>query len=517
MPKPGADKVITQKHRRAYSQPGGPSPVNPVKYSGADETYLMFDDDTNPITGGRDPIRVHSTRRIGGYEKVGETVSPPDNPSGSVTFMHEHGGIPWLEFDTGCYHNFYEVVGTCKNPSDFINGWNDYVKIRSYGQRSESTDAGNASFEDDEQSTTQADFTYAAIYKIAALNFGAVAAAEVEREVVDVVYGGGVECGNCGTADDGTKRIYALTKSSGAGSPGTPAEIQYSIDGGLTWNQGNVTGLGGTTDLTALDIVGNYLVAVDTAGNGYWFAELNTITGAPGSWTNVTSGFVASKQPTDIYVKSASEVYFSGNGGYIYRSTDIPSGVTAINAGSATTSNLQRIHGQDDTIVATGDSGAIVKSLNNGATFTTTTLSPTSATIRAILVLDEYRFWIGTSGGKTYYTINGGETWVEVTLPGGTLAVIDDIVAATDEVIHISARTATPTARLITTWCGGARWTSSASATQRIQAFPTAMRFNRIAVPRDVPHAIAANHIVVGGLSGGGTDGALYLGAANRV
>jgi ligand-binding sensor domain-containing protein len=77
-------------------------------------------------------------------------------------------------------------------------------------------------------------------------------------------------------------------------------------------------------------------------------------------------------------------------------------------------------------------------------TFANVTLSPTSATVRAILVLDDYRFWIGTSGGVVYYTINGGETFFAQTLPGGTLTVIDDIVAATDEVIHISRAPARP-------------------------------------------------------------------------
>jgi photosystem II stability/assembly factor-like uncharacterized protein len=365
---------------------------------------------------------------------------------------------------------------------------------------------------------TAVEFTFSSIYKIGALNFGSVAAPEVEREVVDVVFGSTIDCGACGPGDDGTKRIYAVTKSSGAASPGTPAEVVYSVDGGLTWSQQNITGLGGTVDPTGIDIAGAYLIVLDTAGNGYWFADLNPLTGVPSNWTNVTTGFVASKQPNDLYVAGTNEVYFAGEGGYIYKSTDIPSGVTAINAGSATTNDLVRIHGLDETIVAVGESGAIVKSANRGATWATTTTTPTSATVRAVLVLDDYRFWIGTSGGKVYYSLNSGETWTEQGLPGGTTnVVIDDIVAATDEVLHIAARTSTPTARLLTSWVGGERWASSADVTARVKAFPTASRFNRIAVPRDVDPATASNTIVLGGLSGGGTDGALTLGSAARV
>lgn len=519
MPKPGADLIVTQKHRRAFTQRGGPSADNPLRYAGADETYITIDDDENPVTGGRDPIRYHDPRRRAGgaYQLIGETTSPPDFPTATVSMMHRHGGVPWVDYDAGCYHNLYEVVGPCKRPDDFINGWSDYVKIYSFGRANSKSDSGNTTQEDDNATMTALEMTFSAIYKIGALIFGNVAAPEVEREVVDVAFGSSIECGNCGPGDDGTKRIYAVTKSSGAASPGTPAEVIYSVNGGLTWSQQNITGLGGTVDPTGIEVVGSYLVVLDTAGNGYWFADINSLTGVPSNWQQVTTGFVASKQPTDMWLAGPNEVYFSGNGGYIYRATDIPSGVEVVNAGSATTSNLQRIHGQDDVIVATGDSGAIVISLNRGTTFATATLSPTSATIRALLVLDAYRLWIGTSGGKIYYSINGGETWAEQTLPGGTLAVIDDIAAATDEVIHIAARTATPTARILTTWCGGEKWASSAVTTARLANVPTATRFNRLAVPRDVNATTAANTIIAGGLSGGGTDGILALGAANKV
>ena len=520
MAKPGADLIVTQKHRRAFSQRGGPSPLNATRYAGSDETYMSFDDDSNPVTGGREPIRVHDPlRRAGGaFRLVGETTSPPDFASATVNFMERHGGVPWLDFDAGCPNNFYEVVGPCKRPDDFINGWSDFVKIYSYGRANNHDESGNTTQEDDAASMIAVEFQFSAIYKIGALLFGEKGAGEVEREVVDLVWAGGIDCGACGPGDDGTKRLYAVTKSSGAASPGTPAEIIYTVDGGATFSQQNITGLGGTVDPVAIDIVGSNLVVVDTAGNGYWYAEINALTGTPGTWTNVTAGFVASKQPTDIYVAGASEVYFSANGGYVYKSTDLASGVTAIETGNANTSNYQRIHGQDDTLVVVGDSGKVVKSGNRGQTWANVTLSPTSATVRAVLVLDDYRFWIGTSGGKVYYTVNGGESFVESTLPGAsTLTVIDDIVSATDEVIHISARTATPAGRLITSWNGGQKWTSSQASTQRIQNLPTVSRFNRIAVPRTGQATTDSNTIALGGLSAGGTDGILELGIANRV
>lgn len=518
MAKPGADLIITQKHRRAFSQRGGPSPVNQVRYAGADETYLTIDNDDNPITGGRTPIRYHDpSRRAGGaYRLIGETTDAPDFPTATLNFMERHGGVPWVDYDAGCPNNFYEVVGPCKRPDDFINGWSDFVKIYSWGRANSKSESGNTTQDSDDASMTAVEFAFAAIYKIGTLLFGEKAAPEVEREVVDLVFAGGIDCGACGPGDNGTNRLYAVTKSSGAASPGTPAEIIYTVDGGLSFAQQNITGLGGTVDPTGIEIVGNLLVVLDTAGNGYWFSEINTLTGVPGAWTNVTSGFVASKQPTDIYAVSPSEVYFSGNGGYIYKSTDIASGVTVLDAGNVNTSNYVRIHGQDDTIVVVGDSGKIVKSNNRGITFGNVTLSPTSATVRAVLVLDDYRFWIGTSGGKVYYTVNGGETFTEQSLPGGTITVINDIVAATDEVIHIAAQTASA-GRVITSWCGGQKWASNATNNARLANVPTATRFNRLAAPRTGQATTDSNTLALGGLSGGGTDGILTLGVANRT
>jgi photosystem II stability/assembly factor-like uncharacterized protein len=216
-------------------------------------------------------------------------------------------------------------------------------------------------------------------------------------------------------------------------------------------------------------------------------------------------------------VLNANEVFFVGEGGYIYKSTDITAGVTAVNAGVATTSDLKRIHGNGDTLVAVGESGAIVRSKNRGQTWATTTLSPTSATVRAIAVVTERIFWIGTSGGKVYWTGNGGETWTESTAISGDLstgAVIDDIVFVNRHVGWIVGRTSTPTARLFSTWDGGVLWTRQP---ERLVAWPTFARGNRIAAPYDADSTTAANNVAVGGLSAGGTDGVLFQGVGNRV
>ena len=50
-----------------------------------------------------------------------------------------------------------------------------------------------------------------------------------------------------------------LLKSSGAGSPGTAAEVQYRVDGTANWIDLAITGIGDHADPTAIDIVGDKL------------------------------------------------------------------------------------------------------------------------------------------------------------------------------------------------------------------------------------------------------------------
>lgn len=516
MPKPGNNEVLTSAQFRTFIQWGGPSPINPVRFNGKDAQYMEVDSITYPVRGNITPIRVHNPDQLFAYRNVGQTQAAPDLPTSKITFMHKHGGLSRANLNLTCPFNVYMPAGACRSLTDFVGGWTDKVGIISYASATKRTITGNAAFEKDEGHQTEVDITLTDYYEVGPMGFTTVANSEIEREVIAVVTASSVQCGECGVTDDGGQRVYTLCKSSGAGSPGTPAEIIFTNTAYSTpASQINITGLGGTVDPIAMAMAGRYLIVVSPSDNGYYFAEVNQLTGVPGLFTFVSAGFVAAKQPLDIYVASAREVFFVGNGGYIYRSTDITTGVTVIDAGSATTNNLVRITGNDECLVAVGTAGTILKSLNRGATWTPVTLSPTSATVRAIAVIDEYAYWIGTSGGLIYFTIDGGETWTVKTL--ATFSVIDDIIAPTPECLWIAARTATPAARLFNTWNGGADWAQSGTGSSRILNFPSMQYINRLASPAVKDAGVVSNAVWAGGLSSGGTDGTLAYGYANRL
>jgi hypothetical protein len=518
MPNFGADLVITQKHNRGYIQPGGARPNNPAHFYGLDAEYFYVGAVTKPSLGAVTPIWVADPRIVGRYKLVGRTLAAPTLATGPVHILERHGSVPNQLGVIGCLLNIYMLAGVCKDLSSLLNGWDDFVTIYAGGLVETIQLGQRDAFNTDVAVEDQLNVVWGDVYGAGKLAFGIQFATQIVREVVDVTYGNNVQCGNCGPADDGTGRAYAVTKSSGAGSPGFPAELVYTPDGGLTKFGINITGVGATEDPVGVQIAGNTLI-VFSATAIYW-ATINIKTGIPGAFTKVTAGLVAGKNLTDCYVLSANQIFFSALGGYIYFSGDITTGLTVLNGASATSNDLLRIAGDgQNTIVVTGASSTVVKSINTGATFatTTTTISGPSVDIKAVEVMDINRYWVGTTlEGRAFYTLNGGETWTEFFFTGTGTGNVRDIVAATDEVIHMLYDDGS-TAYLLTTYDGGKDWARNDSGSDRIANWPVFTRGNRIAVPTASDSTIAANNLIIAGLAGDATNGIWLQGAAARL
>lgn len=515
MPKPGSDEITTNQHRRMFIQFGGPGPNNAVKYAGQDAQYMMLEGVTKPILGGLESIRVPDPNQLKKFRVVGRKASAPDLPTGTLHMLEKHGVLPFQLGEINCPFNVYIPVGSCKDLSDFLNGWTDFVEIYSLADATSVDMGARTAWEDDNQAEDSLALTLDKIYAIGALSFGEKAATQVDLEVVDVVYGSTVECGDCGPGDDGTKKAYAIVKSSGAGSPGFPTELIYTVDGGASWSQVNIAGMGASEDPVAVDIVGNKIVVIGSGA--YYWATINSKTGVPGAFTKVTTGFVAAKNPNDLFVLSPREVFFVGDGGYIYKSTDIAAGVTVVGAGSATTNNLLRIHGNGGEILATvGASDTVLISVDRGDTFAAPADSSPSGlalSIGAVAVKSKFEIWLGTLlSGRVYFTLDGGETWQLKSLSGSGTGNIRDIVFATDEVGYILWDDGA-TAYIHTTWDGGANWARNDSGSPRFVSWPVFDRGNRLAVP-DAGPSINSNNLIIGGLAGNGSDGILLIGSA---
>lgn len=504
-----SNETLTQNFIRAFTQRGGPSPSNPLLFAGQDEQYLMVGDISRPDRGAINPINVNALHTRGLFERTGITIEAPDIPTASITLKQRFGGVPWYKFRLNCPINVYESEGLCGDPADPINGWST-MNILSRGLSTDKTYQGRTPFDGSDESLAEIGFSWLGdVYSVGGIVLGEVAAVDVTTEVVDIVYGNSQACSDCGPANDGTRWVYALQQTAG-GSSAVNGKVLYSVDGGATWTASAISTLGVGALVTAIDLVGQYLVVVAKGENAYHVAQINQMTGAPGAWVKVTAGFVATKTPNDLFVESPNRVYFVGDGGYIYVSTDILAGVSVLSAAGATTNNLLRIHGTKDTLVTVGASNAILKSQNRGATWAATVASVTG-TLQAVAVLSPLLYYVGTGAGGVSYTENGGATWTSLALPGSTLIAIHDIVFATAEVGYISATRTGPTATIFGTVFGGRSW--SEAGTSRFPSAPTYGRANRLAFPLVPDPQTAAGNLAVAGLSGGLTDGVIYLGA----
>lgn len=506
-------EVRTTQSSRVFVQFGGALPTVPALFYAQSMNYAVLQGVTIPINGAVTAHWSGDPNVVGEYRQIARTVAPP--PLGAFTLhLNEKRGTLNRILKSRCNLSIYLPSGDCSDLSDFLYGWSDKVEIYADAIPGSVNGGNRGEFGAENLIENQLPGTAREIYEIGKLGFGTVGDSVIATEVVDACYGSVQRCPNCGQANDGTLWQYLIQKRIGAGSvtPGNESTVVYSTDGGGTWTALAITGISSSVDATAIATVGSYLVVVVADENAYYYASINQATGVPGAFTKVTTGFVAAKNPNDIFTLSPSEIYFAGNGGYVYKSTDITAGVSPVSAGNGTTSNLQRISGDGgETLVAVGVAGVVLVSVNRGQSWAVTNAAPSANTLQAVQPMDASFWWVGDNAGGVFYTADSGNSWVTKTLSNSPTN-ITDIVAASPEVIWFAGATVTPTGLLWNSWDGGRDITTSAAAPRMLNIPSTGLqRINRIAVPQVSNSEVSANNVLAVGL-GLTTDGIALLG-----
>ena len=186
-----------------------------------------------------------------------------------------------------------------------------------------------------------------------------------------------------------------------------------------------------------------------------------------------------------------------------------------LDAGNATTQNLNRIKGLGNTLVIGGDSDTVLVSSNSGRTFAAAAAAPGLANITAVEVISPLLFWLGDSAGVVLHSETLGNSWVTSTMPAAATA-IQDIAFVTDEIGFVLAANATPRSLLFASINGGQLW-GQAGATWRLNNYPDADQGNRLAYPQVANLSVAANNLLIGGLADDGTDGFVTEAVTNLV
>lgn len=332
-------------------------------------------------------------------------------------------------------------------------------------------------------------FSYSSslFHRILKLTFAETGDSVVTREVIGTGYR---------EVDNGTEWYAAITFSTGVSAP---AIVGRNYQG--TWQSAvTLSACTNTQNINGLAIVGSYAVMPSNAAGGHVVISLADVLAGSDTSSLQTSGYVASKMPNAVFARSAGEIFFVGDGGYIYKATSVTGGVTVKDAGSATTQNLNAIHGRKRQFVAVGASNAVAVSSDNGENWTAKTGPSVGDALTAVWVLDEDVVFVGNDDGELWYTTDFGDSWTQI-VHGLGITNLHDIqfVDGSKSVGYLCGDTGSAGV-LARTIDGGATWSKT---TPYLHSVPSAVDFNSIA-------ALDTNTVLVGG-EGAASDGILVI------
>jgi photosystem II stability/assembly factor-like uncharacterized protein len=404
-----------------------------------------------------------------------------------------------------CASDIQLHLGVCTDPSDFNVFEKALILEQAYLTTYNTEDLGALQSGDNAVVNETVDVSARRVYEVMKMNFGVAAGSIITNEIIDIKVCDTPSCGDCDTESDGCKKIYALSIAAG-GSPGTPADVVFSPDGGTTWYAYDVDSLGAAENPSGIACLGQYVIVVSNDSNSLHYAlksEFEALT-AP-DFTEITTGFVSGGEPNAIFVKD-DVAYIVGDNGYIYVTEDPTAGVDVLDAGSVTADNLLDVHAYStDVIVAVGNNGAVVYT-ENGTTFSAA-IRPVAlgVNLNTVFAKNKKEWWVGTSTGRLYYTLDGGATWTEKAFAGSGAGVVYDIEFPTDSIGFMSHATATPRGRIFRSYDGGYSWTITPERAGAV--LPLSDRINALAACTQDP-----NFVVGGGLNDNGADGIVVVG-----
>ncbi len=409
----------------------------------------------------------------------------------------------WLQLKRkGCPVDIQIHLGLCKNPDDFNGGFETaFILEDSRITAWNSSEIGALNQGQDAAVNEMIPISFAEMYQLkGSLRLTNLAPTEVAREVLDVDICDRVSCGICGATSDGCQKVFAITVSAG-GSPGLPADVLYSSDGGTTIGETNITTLAVNEDPSDAACIGAYYVVVSHASDSLHYADQSDILDGIESWTENAAGIVAAGSPLAIFSISPSRSWVVGDGGYVYFYEDITGTPVVQSSGNVTAENLNAIHGASESdLVAVGDNNAVIYTEDGGDTWTAVTGPVVGVALNTVWVFSSLRWLVGTAGGELWYTEDQGVSWTEIAFPGSGAGVVYDLDFPTDSVGFMSHSTATPAGRILRSIDGGHTWVVQPTVGTGVAND----QYNAVVGCPDEPNIAFA-----GGLADNGTDGVL--------
>src|SRR3990167_46273 len=329
---------------RIWTIENGAGPSNAPEYQGC---FKLGD----PAWGFGDVTKIEcpDPNQYGKFVEVGEIPGEMERPTFSLMGRYPMSVSDLLRLARkGCGLDVHAHVGQCRDQRDFNAGWEKKLvfpaaRITSFGLENFSALAS------DERAAVNetADLSAREFYELARLSFAEKAGGTVARQIISIDVCDTPNCGgDCGAASDGCQRVFA-TQIGASATPGTLPSVVYSDDGGDTWASTSIDTLFSNEDPADSECVGEYFVVVSNTPCSLHYANADDIIAGTETWTEVNTGFVGTGCPNAIWSVSPRDTWIVGDGGYIYKSTDVTAGVTVQDAGVATTQNLNDVHALD--------------------------------------------------------------------------------------------------------------------------------------------------------------------------
>lgn len=483
----------------------GAGPNNPPELEG----LARAGEPSFPL-GDLSPIFIPDADRYGQFIVAGKVQGERGLPNMDVVFRYKtdaKGALTRFVRDR-CDHDVQVHMGLCEDPNAFNEGWTKILVLAKARPANEYTlgQLGALGPSEDAMVDETVPFVAEDMYEILRMQFAEQALTQIVQEIVDVVVCDAVSCGQCGLPTGGCDIVFSLTLTAG-GSPGLPAEIIFTRDGGTVYGETNISTLAANEDPNRMACIGSNLVVVSEDSESLHYADISDILDGTETWTEVSTGFVVTNGPLAIAAISQANVWIVAENGYIYFASDITSGVVVQDAGVATTQDLNDVSAFDKlNVVAVGASNAVVITRNGGDTWASILGPNVGVVLNAVWFKGVNEIWIGDAGGQLWYTINGGTTWNEKVFPGSGAGVVRDIKFVNDSVGYLAHDTAAPAGGILRTIDGGNSWYL---LPEGIGSIPANDRINAVAPcsPND------PNTVFGGGLADDAVDGILVKGS----
>lgn len=404
----------------------------------------------------------------------------------------------------GCEQDVHINIGACSDPRAANTFTKKIVFEGAIITNYDLDELGALSSDERAVVNETADVSGRDFYEVLPLTFGERAGTVITNEIIDGTVCDAVSCGTCVDESSGCNNYYFITAAAG-GSPTTPADVVFTLDGGSTWYTHDIDSLGAAENPTGVACLGDYLVIVSDDSNSLHYAEKADVkNGLDPVFTEVTTGFVALKLPQAIW-STGNYAFIVGDGGYVYGTEDPTAGVSVLDAGVATTSNLVDVHAySDDFAVAVGELNTVIFTKNKTSWQSVTGPTP-AISLTCVWMMSEKLWFVGTIDGRLFYTLNQGTDWAQVTFSGSGTGSVTDIAFASKSVGYMTHKTALTKGRIFRTYDGGKSWVLLPEGSGTLPA--QADYFNVV-----VPCIYDVNTVMAGGLADNGTDGIILQG-----